>query len=309
MTIQTKRFRGIIPPVSTPFNSNEEIDYGGLTSLIDFLIGAGVHALWMGGSTGEFSSLAIEEREETYRRSIKQAKGKVPVVVTASHSSTKVSVELARFAEEAGADAVAATPPYYFHFSPSSLFEHYKAVSKSVDIPVVIYDNPQTTHQVLSVDLISSMARKLGIHTIKIVGYPDQTPLEKAIKLKKLLGDDINVIIATAQFAYDSLSMGVAEGVISALLNVIPHEFVKMYEAIQSGDIKTAQEIHYTKILPLAFSTFDTSKEETVYPQVIKMILKWRHVISHENVRKPLSPLSDWQVKSLRSMAEHTGII
>ena len=103
--------------------------------------------------------------------------------------------------------------------------------------------------------------------------------------------------------------MGVADGVISAPLNVIPHEFVKMYEAVQSGDDATARDIQYKKILPLTFCSFSLSREETIYTQVGKTILKWRGVISHETVRKPLSPLKDWQIKYLKSMAEYTEII
>lgn len=306
--MSTRVFKGIIPPVFTPFKPNGEIDDDSFASLIPFLIDAGVHALWIEGSSGEFSSLSIKERKKLFRLAIEKAKDKVPILAGVSHSSTKVATELAKYAEDIGADAVQATPPYYFQSNQSSLFEHFKTICEAVDIPVAIYDNVGTTHHTSSLDLIIRLVRELGMRTIKICPYPHQTPLEKAMKLKKLLGDNINNIVASAQYAYWAFSMGVADGVVSAPLNVIPHEFVRMYEAIQSGDDVTARDIQYKKILPLTFCSFSLSSEEMIYTQVGKMMLKWRGVISHETVRKPLSPLEDWQIKYLRSMGEYAGI-
>lgn len=307
--MSTQRYEGVIPPVFTPFKPDEEVDEESFSRLIRFLIDGGVHALWIEGSSGEFSSLSIEERKRLYELSIDEAKGQIPILAGVSHSSTKVATDLARYAEDLGADAVQATPPFYFQSDQSSLFEHYKAIKEAVSIPVAIYDNIGTTHHTLSLDLIVRLVRELGIHAIKICPYPHQTPLEKAMKLKKLLGDDINNIIASAQYAYWAFSEGVADGVISAPLNATPHEFVRMYEAIQKGDDATARDVHYRRILPLTFCSFFLSREEMIYTQAGKMILRWRGVISHDTVRKPLSPLKDWQAKYLRSMAEYTGII
>lgn len=304
-----RRFEGIIPPVFTPFKPNDEIDDDSFSRLIQFLIDSGVHALWIEGSSGEFSSMSIEERKRLYELSIEEANGRVPVLAGVSHSSTKIAMELAKYAEDSGADAVQVTPPYYLQSSQSSLFDHYKAIKEAVDIPVAVYDNMGATHHTLSPNLIVRLVRELGIHTIKICPYPHQTPLEKAMNLKKLLGDDINNIIASAQYAYWAFSIGVADGVTSAPLNAMPHEFVRMYEAIQRGDDATARGIYYAQVLPLTFCSFFLSKEEMIYTQTGKTILKWRRIISHDIVRKPLSPLKDWQIKFLRSMAEHIGLI
>jgi len=303
------RFKGIIPPVFTPFLPNEDVDEDSFVRLIQFLIEAGVHAIWVEGSSGEFSALTLDERKRLYELSVKKVEGKIPVLAGVSHSSTRVAIDLAQSAEEAGADALIATPPYYHHSSPASVFEHYKAIVESVDIPVAIYDNPETTMHTLSTDLVGRLVRELKMHTIKLCPYPHETPLERAMKLKKLLGDDCNIFVASAQFAYYAFSMGVAEGVVSAMLNVIPHEFVRMYNAIQKGDEEIARDIQYRKVLPLAFFAFYFSKEETTYPQVGKTILKWRGVISHDQVRKPLSPLPEWQVKYLKDMARYTGLV
>jgi len=305
----SRRFKGIIPPVFTPFKPDKEIDEDSFSSLIKFLIDAGVHGLWIEGSGGEFSSLSIEERKKLYKLSIEEAKDKVPILAGVSHSSTKVATELAKYAEGVGVDAITATPPYYFPSSASSLFKYYKAICESVDIPVVLYDNFGCTKQILSINLIEKIVQELGIHSIKVCSYPRQTALEKAIELKRLLGEEINILIASAQFAYYAFSMDVAEGSISMLLNVIPHDFVRMYEAIKSGDDATAREIHYKKILPLGFFGFYFSNEEVIWIQVGKMILKWCGVISHETVRDSLSPLKNWQIKYLRDMAEYTGLI
>ncbi len=82
-----------------------------------------------------------------------------------------------------------------------------------------------------------------------------------------------------------------------------------MYEAVQNGDDETAREIHYKKILPFAFCSFSLSREESKVVQAGKMVLKWRKVISHETVRKPLSLLKGWEAKYLKSMAEHIELL
>ena len=304
-----KKYSGIIPPVFTPFKPNEEIDEEGFSRLIKFLIDGGVHALWIQGSSSEFSSLSIEERKKLYRLSIEENKGKVPILAGVSHSSTKVATELAKYAEDAGADALQATPPYYFHSDQSSLFEHYKAICEAVSIPVAMYDNVGSTQHTLSTDLVARLVRELGMHTIKICGYPHQSPVEKAMRLKQLLGEEINNLVASVQYAYYAFSEGVADGVISGPLNVMPHESVQMYEAVRRGDDDTAREIHYKKILPFSFCSFSLSREESKIVQAGKMVLKWRNVISHETVRKPLSPLKDWEIKYLKSMVEYIGLI
>lgn len=268
-----------------------------------------MHSLFIEGSSGEFSSLSIEERKRVYELSIDEANGKVPVIAGVSHSSTRVAVELAKYAVDAGADAVQAVPPYYFQLGASSLFEHYKTIAEAVDVPVGVYDNPGATHQTISVNLMARLCREIGVCLIKICPYPHLTPLAKSMILRKSIGNDINIIVATAQYAYFAFSMGVADGVTSAVLNVFPRDFVKMYDCVQSGDYATARRIQYERILPLCFFHFDLVKEETVYPQVGKLILKWRGVIPHETVRKPLSPLKDWQIKHLRAMLEETEMI
>ncbi len=302
-------YEGIIPPVITPFKPNKELDEEGFRNVLNFLIENGVHGLWIEGSSGEFSSMSIEERKKVLDISIDEAGGEVPILAGVSHSSTKIAVELAEYAEDAGADAVQSTPPYYFQVSDSSLFEHFEKISEAVDIPLVLYDNIGTTHHGSSISLIGRLLNELGMRSIKICPYPNQTPLEKAIALKDNFGDDINPIVAGCQYAYWAFSLGVADGTISGPLNAIPKEFVDMYEAVKEGDDEKAENLQYNKILPVAFSSFNLSGEEHQYTQTAKLILKWKGVIDSATVRQPLSPLSDWQEDFFKSMAENIGII
>lgn len=305
----TERLEGIIPALFTPFKTNEEVDEDSLSNLINYLIEAGIHGLWVLGTSSEFSSLSIKECKRSYKFILEEVKGRVPCVAAVSSSSTKVCVDLAKYVEDVGYEAVAATPPFYLQSNPQSLAEHYRTLSESVNIPLAIYDNSAATHHTVSEPFVAEMNRKIGIKMVKVGGDSRKTPLAKCINLKKLLGDEVNILVASAHFAYYAFTMGVADGTISALLNVVPETFVEMYSAIKSGDLEKARKIQYSKILPLGFLFFSIDTSETVAMAMGKTILKWRGVIESETVRKPLSPLNEWHIKYLRSMAEYTGVI
>lgn len=304
-----QNLEGIIPALFTPFKPDEKVDEESLSNLINYLIESGIHGLWVLGTSSEFSSLSIAERKRSYRFILDEVNNRIPCVAAVSSSSTKVCVDLAKYVEDVGYEAVAATPPYYLQSNSQSLARHYRTVSDSVDIPLAIYDNSGATHHVVSETFIAEMNRDFGINMVKVGGDPRKTPLAKCINLKGILGDDINIQVASAYFAYYAFTMGVADGTISALLNVIPEQFVKMYEAIKKGNIEIAREIHYKKVLPLGFLSFNLDTSETVAMCMGKTILKWRGIIKHETVRKPLGPLKSWEEKYLKEMAEYTSII
>ena len=307
--MKTLKLEGIVPALFTPFKPNEEIDEDSLSNLINYLIESGVHGLWVMGTSSEFSSLSIEELKKSYGFIYEEVNNRIPCIAAVSNCSTKVSIELAKHIEDIGYEGVAATPPYYLQSNSQSLIEHYRSISESVEIPFAVYDNADATHHAIPEGLVKEMNQELGLNMMKVLQDPKKNPLLKCRNLRKILDDDFNILIASAHFSYYAFSMGVADGTISALLNVIPETFVEMYEAIKKGDMKKAEELQYNKIIPLGFISFLLDNSENVAMAMGKTILKWRGVIESETVRKPLGPLNDWQIKYLRSMAEYTGII
>src|SRR5262245_16053592 len=105
---------GIVPPALTPLNDDETIDQRSLAALLDYLIAEGVHGLWICGTTGEFACLDGAQRAAAIRIAVQTADGRVPVVANVGDGSTTLAIANARAAAEAGADALALTPPYYY---------------------------------------------------------------------------------------------------------------------------------------------------------------------------------------------------
>jgi 4-hydroxy-tetrahydrodipicolinate synthase len=128
----------------TPLAADESVDVPSLRRLVDFLIGAGVHGLWAMGTTGEFAALPEAERARGVEATVEQADGRVPVIANIGGSSTGLALRHARHAVDAGADALAATPPHYYTNTMDELLVHYRTLKQAFpDQPLLIYNIPQ----------------------------------------------------------------------------------------------------------------------------------------------------------------------
>ena len=112
--LDLERLHGIVPPILTPVAEDESIDLATLRRQIEFQLDAGVHGIWVHGTTGEFASFKRSERAEAVSAAVETVNGRVPVIVNVSDASTRLAIEHARDAQAAGADAIALLPPYYY---------------------------------------------------------------------------------------------------------------------------------------------------------------------------------------------------
>ncbi len=137
-----KRLHGIVVATVTPMGRTGAVDLGALKALVDFLVQAGVHGLFLLASQGEFFSLDREERGRVARAGVRATRGRVPVVVNTGTVSTAATLALSREAEDEGVDALGLITPFYLKPTPGELFEHYRAILKGVRCPVYGYNNP-----------------------------------------------------------------------------------------------------------------------------------------------------------------------
>lgn len=135
--------KGVVPPVVTPLTIDEQVDHASLRRLIKWLLQRGVHGLWVMGSTGEFAALDAQQRAEAIATVVDTVAGRVPVLAGISDAGTELAVRHGRAAREAGADAVAATPPYYFPVAQDEILAHYRRIREAVDLPLLIYNFPK----------------------------------------------------------------------------------------------------------------------------------------------------------------------
>ena len=131
-----------MPALVTPFTKSDEVDTKGSRWLCRNAIDGGVHAVVCAGSLGEFPCLTDEERRTVIKTVVDEANGKVPVIAGVGSGSTKISVMIAKEAEDLGVDAVEVLPPYYFNVGDDAVFAHYEKLASSVNVPVIIYNFP-----------------------------------------------------------------------------------------------------------------------------------------------------------------------
>ena len=164
------RLHGIVPPILTPLTATDEVDHASLNRLVTYLMSQGVHGIWATGTTGEFPCFSQEERESVVRTVVETVNGRIPVIVGIGDASTRLAIAHGKAALRQGADAVALTPPYYYLNSQEELADHFRAVRAAVDLPLLVYNIPQTVKARMEVPTVLSSPRRapsLGSRTVK----------------------------------------------------------------------------------------------------------------------------------------------
>ena len=162
-------FGGLMPAMVTPFDERGELDLAATEAVIERFIEAEVSGISPLGSTGEASHLTSDERKRFAEEVVRIAAGRVPIVIGVGFSGTRETEELARHAQEAGADAVLVVSPFYWKVGVEALFRHFATVAEAVDIPVVIYNLPMLT----GIDLSPSLVARIAAECPNAVGLKD----------------------------------------------------------------------------------------------------------------------------------------
>jgi 4-hydroxy-tetrahydrodipicolinate synthase len=236
-------FEGLMPAMVTPFDERGELDLAAAEAVVERLIEAGVSGISPLGSTGEASHLTADERRRFAEEVVRIVAGQVPVVVGVGFSGTRETVELARHAQEAGADAVLVVSPFYWKVGEEGLFRHFATVAEAVDIPVVVYNLPMLT----GIDLSPSLIGRLAGAYPNVVGLKDTVTeynhVVAVLQEVKPIRPDFSVLSGWEDLILPSLLAG-ADGSICAFANVAPELFVNLVEAARSGDLTRAAELH-----------------------------------------------------------------
>src|SRR5260370_27619961 len=136
--------KGIIPPVATPMQSNEDLDLPRLKWFLDHLIAEGVHGIFVLGTNSEFYALDEREKQEVIATAVGHVRGRVPVCAGTGAESTREAVRLTKMAEREGVEGVSVITPYFIMPSQQEIFDHYRRIAESTKLPVVLYNNPST---------------------------------------------------------------------------------------------------------------------------------------------------------------------
>ena len=243
-------FRGSIIAIVTPFK-NGKVDEKKFRDLIEFQIKNGASGIVPCGTTGESATLSFEEHDRVIEITIEQVAKRVPVIAGTGSNSTEEAIMLTRHAAHAGADASLQVSPYYNRPTQKGLYEHFKAVANSVDIPIILYNIASRT----GVNIEPETIAKLAADCKNIVGVKEASgSLDQMSRIKQLCGEKFDLISGDDSLTLPILSIG-GTGIISVVANIVPKDVAGLVGEFEKGNIKKAQELHY-RLLPLIKAIF-----------------------------------------------------
>jgi len=239
------KFSGSFTVMVTPFSEDgSKVDHSTLRRFVDWQISNGVPGLIPLGSTGEFLSIADEERREIVTTIIQQVDGRVPVLVGTADEWTDKAVRYSREAEELGASGVMVVPPYYASPTEDELYAHYQRISDAISIPIMVYNNPNTANVDLTPDLLARLSQIENVDYVK----ESSGDISRIREIDRL--SEGRMTVFAGYHAFDSFLLG-AKGYVSVCGNIVPKLSSDLYKlVIGESDVASGREL-YHRLLPL----------------------------------------------------------
>lgn len=272
-------FHGSIVALLTPMRENGDVDYVCLRKLVDWHIAQRTDAIVVTGTTGEASTLSLEDQNNVIKIVVEQTHRRIPVIAGTGTQSTQKTIDQTRIAMEIGVDACLLVTPYYNCPTQEGLYQHYRDIADKVPIPQILYNIPKRT----GCDLLPETVVKLaGI--ANIVGIKEGQ-LERAKTILKLCGKNIDVYSGDDNTALEIMRIG-GKGVISVAANLVPQTIHNLYELIKKEDWEAADKLDQ-KLRPLYQGLFIETN-----PIPVKWLAAKKDLILSSTLRLPLTTLS-----------------
>ncbi|MBO4217765.1 MAG: 4-hydroxy-tetrahydrodipicolinate synthase [Clostridia bacterium] len=288
-------FKGAGTALCTPF-SNGLINYEAYDRLLDFQLASRVDAVIVCGTTGEGSTLTDEEHRELIAHSVKYVNGRIPVIAGTGSNDTAYAVDLSKYAESAGADALLQVTPYYNKASQSGLVAHFGAVAEAVNIPIILYNVPSRTGTNIKPETLKRLAGYDNIVAVKEASGD----ISQVAKIRAIC-PELDVYSGNDDQTLPVLSLG-GKGVISVLSNIMPDAVHDMCEAYFNGDTARAEE------LQLGTVGIDGALFSDVNPIMVKTALAYMGLCSGE-LRLPLTPSGEENNARLLAEMKKHGLV
>jgi 4-hydroxy-tetrahydrodipicolinate synthase len=293
----TFSFRGVATALVTPMLPNGDVDKEALQRLVEFQITNGVNGLVPCGTTGESSTLSHAEHHHVMDVVAEQNAGRVPILVGAGSNSTREAISLTQHARTINASAALSIAPYYNKPTQQGFYEHYKAITEAVDIPVIVYNCPGRTGSNINAETTLRIAELPGIAGIKEASGN----ISQIMEILRHRSSNFLVLSGDDAITLPCLALG-ADGVISVVSNEVPFEFSQMVKFGLEGNFMEARILH-EQLLSLMNMNFIESN-----PIPVKSALSMMGMI-HESYRLPLTPLSPENKFKLRRTLEELSLL
>jgi 4-hydroxy-tetrahydrodipicolinate synthase len=288
--------KGSLVALITPFREGK-VDEKAFQSFVEWQIEQGTEGVVPCGTTGESPTLSHDEHKRVVELCVEVAKGRVPVVAGTGSNSTAEAIDFTQHAKQAGADAALIVTPYYNKPTQEGLYQHYKAISDAVDLPIIIYNIPARCVIDMSVATMARLAKLPNI-----VGVKDATnDLARPLRTRAAIGADFSMLSGEDITAIAFLGQG-GDGCISVTANVAPRACADMHQAWRRGEAATAMRIN-ERLAPLHDALFcETSPAPVKY--ACSLLGK-----STADVRLPLVPASPQAQETVRTAMRSAGVL
>ena len=289
---------GSIVALITPMKPNGDVDWTAMDGLIDWHLESGTHGIVPVGTTGESATLDHDEHKRVVEHALRRVDGRIPIVAGTGSNSTAEAIELTAAAAKAGADACLLVTPYYNKPTPEGLYQHYRAISEAVDVPIVLYNVPPRTSCDMQADTVARVAQLRNVVGIKeACGDAGRVG-----EVRQAVGDD-DFICLSGEDAQNLQMMDLgAVGCISVTANVLPGRMSEFCTAYLEGDTSRARELD-EQLQPI---------HEILFVETSPIPTKWAlHMMGRVDtgIRLPLVPLSAGHVDELRARLARAGAL
>ena len=242
-------FKGCGTAIVTPFTDNG-VNFNEFRNLIEYQIKNEADAIIVCGTTGESSTMTMQEKRETIKFAIDVANKRIPIIAGTGSNCTKNAIEMSKYAESIGADAVLLVTPYYNKTTQEGLVAHYKAIANEINIPIILYNVPSRTGVNIAPKTCLELSKLKNIVAIKEASGN----ISQVAEISNFCKGNLAIYSGNDDQILPVLSVG-GIGVVSVLSNIIPRDVHKMVYAFLENDIETAIYLQL-KTLNLTSSLF-----------------------------------------------------
>jgi 4-hydroxy-tetrahydrodipicolinate synthase len=293
--------QGIIVPMITPFKEDLSIDFEATEWLVERLERGEVDGIFPYSTTGEFVHLSEEEGVSLAEKVIDSSK-RAMILPGISSNSTDTSIRLGRRMKEIGANGVVVTPPFFFKLREEHLILHFSTIADKVDLPIILYNIPALTGNMISVSAVMKLAEEhSNIAGIKVT-YDSISYMRNLMEVKSVRRD-FSILTGLDDHLFNTLAIG-GDGGIVACANIAPELHVSLYRSFRKGDLNKAVEVH-RRICKLV-KLYDVA---SYFPTSIKTAMKLLGYPVKPYVRKPLSQEPEEVEREILRILKDAGLV
>ena len=233
------KFKGVFSALLTPYTGDDKINGTSVKQIIDFNLAKGINGFYVCGSTGEGMLLTVEERKQLFKYAAESNAGRGTMIAHVGTINTNHAIDMAKYAQDMGYDAISAVAPFYYGFSYEAIKGYYNDIANSVDIPMIMYNFPNANGFQFNKERAEDMFKNK-----KFIGIKHTTSDLFALQQFKTMECNPLVYNGFDEMLVAGLSMG-ADGGIGSTYNFMPQKYVDMFRLFNEGNIKQAQKIQY----------------------------------------------------------------